>query len=88
MPHCEDGPQKPRPFICNKCGKSYQNRGGLMYHQPMCEISTPEPDRRSDSAERTPQTKKRTTGPRIVGGARINGLSFSPGAREAQLTAV
>lgn len=59
-----------------------------MYHQPMCEISTPEPDRRSDSAERTPQTKKRTTGPRIVGGARINGLSFSPGAREAQLTAV
>lgn len=62
-----------------------------MYHQPMCEVSTPEPvDRRIDSAERTPSTstKKRTTGPRIVGGARINGLSFSPGAREAQLTAV
>ena len=60
-----------------------------MYHQPMCEVSTPEPtDRRIDSAERTSSMKKRTTGPRIVGGARINGLSFSPGACEAQLTAV
>ena len=60
-----------------------------MYHQPMCEVSTPEPtDRRVDSVGSTPSTKKRTTGPRIVGGARINGLSFSPGAREAQLTAV
>ena len=61
-----------------------------MYHQPVCEVSTPEPDRRIDSAGTTPSTstKKRTTGPRIVGGARINGLSFSPGAREAQLTAV
>lgn len=90
MPHCEDGPQKSRPFVCNKCGKSYQNRGGLMYHQPICEVSTPEPtDRRIDSTERTTSPmKKRTTGPRIVGGARINGLSFSPSAREAQLNAV
>ena len=59
-----------------------------MYHQPMCDFSTPEPDRGSESAERTSSMKKRTTGPRIVGGARINGLSFSPGAREAQLTSV
>ena len=83
VPHCEDGLQKPRPHACPKCGKSYQNRGGLMYHLPMCGILIFTPENRTNTAQ-----TRRISGPRIMGGARVNGLAFSPAAREAQLTLV